>query len=165
MEPSDSLLHAFMQSHNLFNLIKSDSCFKGSGSCTDLILTNWKFCFINSSTFETGLSGHDHLIYSMLKTTFKKEDSKHLIYRDYKNFSKKYFRNDFKNGLTKCTKNYESFENIIVVVLDRHAPRKIKILCRNQKSHVDKNLRSKNGHFGSGGGTKSHVVFWLLWCL
>ena len=40
MEPSDSLLHAFMQSHNLFNLIKSDSCFKGSGSCTDLILTN-----------------------------------------------------------------------------------------------------------------------------
>ena len=47
MEPSDPLLNVFMQSHNLFNLIKSNTCVKGSGSCTDLILTNRKFCFKN----------------------------------------------------------------------------------------------------------------------
>ena len=29
----------------------------------------------------------------MLKTIFKKEDSKRLIYRDYKNFSNEYFQN------------------------------------------------------------------------
>ena len=44
MEPSDSILKTFMQSHNLFNLTKSNTCFKGSGSCIDLILTNRKFC-------------------------------------------------------------------------------------------------------------------------
>ena len=141
MEPSDSILKTFMQSHNLFNLIKSNTCFKGRGSCIDLILTNRKFCFKNSSTFETGLSDHHHLIYSMLKTTFKKEDSKRLIYRDYKNFNNEYFQNDLKNGLSKCPKNYESFENVFVTVLDRHAPRKTKILRGNQKPHVDKNLR------------------------
>ena len=141
MEPSDSILKTFMQSHNLFNLIKSNTCFKGRGSCIDLILTNRKFCFKNSSTFETGLSDHHHLIYSMLKTTFKKEDSKRLIYRDYKNFNNEYFQNDLKNGLSKCPKNYESFENVFVTVLDRHAPRKTKILRGNQKRHVDKNLR------------------------
>ena len=141
MEPSDSILKTFMQSHNLFNLIKSNTCFKGRGSCIDLILTNQKFCFKNSSTFETGLSDHHHLIYSMLKTTFKKEDSKRLIYRDYKNFNNEYFQNDLKNGLSKCPKNYESFENVFVTVLDRHAPRKTKILRGNQKPHVDKNLR------------------------
>ena len=140
MEPSDSILKAFMQSHNLFNLIKSNTCFKGRGSCIDLILTNRKFCFKNSSTFQTGLSDHHHLIYSMLKTTFKKEDSKHLIYRDHKNFNNEYFQNDLKNGLPKCPKNYELFENVFVTVLDGHAPRKTKILRGNQKPHVDKNL-------------------------
>ena len=38
MEPGDSLLNVFMQSHNLFNLIKPNTCFKGNGSCIDLIL-------------------------------------------------------------------------------------------------------------------------------
>ena len=70
MEPSDSLLNAFMQSRNLFNLIKSNICFKRGGSCIDLILANRKFCFKNSFSFETGLRDHHHLIYSMLKTTF-----------------------------------------------------------------------------------------------
>ena len=130
-----------MQSHNLFNLIKSNTCFKGRGSCIDLILTNRKICFKNSSTFETGLSDQHHLIYSMLKTTFKKEDSKGLIYCDYKNSNNEYLQNDLKNGLSKCPKNYESFENVFVTVLDRHASRKTKILCGNQKPHVDKNLR------------------------
>ena len=131
MEPSDSILKTFMRSHNLFNLIKANTCFKGSGSCIDLILTNQKFCFKNSSTFETGLSDHHHLIYSMLKTTFQKEDSKRLIYRDYKNFNNEYFQNDLKNGLSKCPKNYESFGNLFETVLDRHTPRKTKILRRN----------------------------------
>ena len=58
MEPSDSILKTFMQSHNLFNLIKSNTCFKGRGSSIDLILTNRKFCFKNSSTFEIGQSNH-----------------------------------------------------------------------------------------------------------
>ena len=128
MEPSDSILKTFMLSHNLLNLIKSNTRFKGRGSYIDLILTNRKFCFKNSSTFETGLSNHHHLIYSMLKTTFKKEDSKRLIYRDYKDFNNEYFQNDLKNGQSKCPKNYESFENVFVTVFDRHAPRKTNIL-------------------------------------
>ena len=41
----------------------------------------------------------------------------------------------------KCPKNYESFENVFVTVLDRHAPRKAKILRGNQKPHVDQILR------------------------
>ena len=73
MEASDSVLNAFMQSHSLFNLIKSNTSFKGRGSCIDLILINRKFCFENSSTFETGLSDHHHLRYSMLKQLLKKE--------------------------------------------------------------------------------------------
>ena len=141
MEPSSSILLPFMQSYNLYNLIKSNTCFKGSGSCIDLILTNRKYCFKNSLTFETGLSDHHLLIYSMLRTTFKKEDSKRLVYRDYKKFSNDSFQVDLEQNLPNCNKNYESFENIFIKVLNRHAPIKTKFLRGNQKPHVDKNLR------------------------
>ena len=35
----------------------------------------------------------DHLIYSVMKTRFKCEEPKKLIYRNYSNFSQKDFRN------------------------------------------------------------------------
>ena len=141
MEPNCPALTSFMQSFNLFNLIKTNTCFKGKGSCIDLILTNRKYCFKHSSTFETGLSDHHHLVYSMLKTCFKREESKIFIYRDYKNFNDTDFRMDLENKLEECPKHYENFEKTFVNVLDAHAPRKTKVLRGNQKPHVDKNLR------------------------
>ena len=59
-----------MQSFNLFNLIKTNTCFKGKGTCIDLILTNRKYYFKYSSTFETGyrLSSPFGLFY--VKNTF-----------------------------------------------------------------------------------------------
>ena len=141
MEPNCPALTSFMQSFNLFNLIKTNTCFKGKGSCIGLILTNRKYCFKHSSTFETGLSDHHHLVYSMLKTCFKREESKIFIYRDYKNFNDTDFRMDLENKLEECPKHYENFEKTFVNVLDAHAPRKTKVLRGNHKPHVDKNLR------------------------
>ena len=89
MEPNCPALTLIMKSFNLFNLIKTNTCFKGKWSCIDLILTNIKYCLGHSSTFETGLSDHHHLVYSMLKTCFKRAESKHLIYRYYKNINDK----------------------------------------------------------------------------
>ena len=68
LNPTDPLMMTFLNEHDLINLIKNNTCFKGEGSCIDLILTNRKFSFKNSTSFETGLSNHHHLIYSMLKT-------------------------------------------------------------------------------------------------
>ena len=77
----------------------------------------------------------------MLKRCFKREESKHFIYRDYKNFNDTYFRMDLENKLEKCPKHHENFEKTFVNVLDAHAPRKTKVLRGNHKPHVDKNLR------------------------
>ena len=65
-----------MQSLNLFNIIKSNTCFKENGTCKDLILTNRKYCFKYSSTFDAGLG--DHIIRFILcqKPTIKKEEPK-----------------------------------------------------------------------------------------
>ena len=87
LKPTDPLLMTFLNEHDLINLIKNNTCFEGEGSCIDLILTNRKFSFKTSTSFETGLSDHHHLTYSKLKTTFHKEETKTLIYRNYKTFS------------------------------------------------------------------------------
>ena len=94
MEPNSPALTSFMQSFNLFHLIKTYTCFKGKGSCIDLILANRKYCFKRSSAFETGQSDDHHLLYSMLKTCFQREESNLFIYRDYKNFNDTDFRID-----------------------------------------------------------------------
>ena len=59
----------FMNLYNLINLIKTTTCFKRTGSCIDLLLTNQKYSFKNANTFGTGRSDH-HLLISMHKTSF-----------------------------------------------------------------------------------------------
>ena len=54
MDPSHTQLSAFMEHYNYYNLIKNNTCFKGDGSCIVLKLTNRKYCFKNTSSFETG---------------------------------------------------------------------------------------------------------------
>ena len=75
-----------MNSQNFTNLIKNNTCFKGVGSCIDLILANRKYCFKNTSSYETGISDHHHLIFSLMKTIFVSEEPKKFVYRDYKTF-------------------------------------------------------------------------------
>ena len=85
LEPSQIYLETYMKTHNYFN--------------TYLILTNRKYFFQGTSSFETGLSDHHHLICSILKSTFEKEEPKQVIYRNYKHFQWQHFENDLKSSL------------------------------------------------------------------
>ena len=83
LDPSTGLLKHFMNNNALCNLINVNTCFKGKGTCIDLILTNRKYSFKNTNTFETGLlRDHHHMIYTMLKSIFEKGEPIKLIYRD-----------------------------------------------------------------------------------
>ena len=72
---------------SMVNLVRTNTCFKRSVSCIDLILPSRKYSFKNTTSYETGLSDHHHMILTMLKTTFQQKEPKCLIYRDYKNFN------------------------------------------------------------------------------
>ena len=50
LEPTNPVMINFMDSQNFINLIKSNACFKGVGFCTNLILTNRKYYFKNTSS-------------------------------------------------------------------------------------------------------------------
>ena len=51
LEPSQMYLETYMETHNYFNLVKNNTCFKGPGSWIDLILTNRKYFFQGTSLF------------------------------------------------------------------------------------------------------------------
>ena len=69
----------------------------------------------------------DHLIYSVMKTRFKCEEPKKLIYRNYSNFSQKDFRNELLLNIGDGKNNYLEFEKNFVETLNKHAPKKTKI--------------------------------------
>ena len=99
-----------MQFLNLFNIIKSNTCFKGNDTCIDFNLTNRKYCFKHTSTFETGLSDYHHLIYTILKITFRKEEPKLYKYRYYKKFDSAAFQTYLQSKLDEGLKVYQNSE-------------------------------------------------------
>ena len=105
--------------------------FKGRGSCIDLILTNRKYSFKHTSFTETGLS--DHLIPSTMKTTFAKEETKVLVYLDYKNCSFNSFKSELLSKFHHNNVTFTFFENNSVNVLNQQAPQKSKVFRGNQK--------------------------------
>ena len=102
IERSDPSLKTFLNSGNLCNLIKSNTCFKGKGSCVDLFLTNGKYSFKFSGSYDPGISDHHHMIYTMLKSCFNNTEPKLLNYRDFKNFLQEAFKEDFREALCDC---------------------------------------------------------------
>ena len=76
-----------IEDHELSALISDRTCFKTiNPSRIDNFLTSKKPRFMNTLTFETGLSGHHKLIGTMLTSTFDKGKAKKIFYHCYKNF-------------------------------------------------------------------------------
>ena len=103
LELGNTILIKFLDGNNLTNLIKTNTCFKCKGSPTDLILTNRKYSFKSTSSYETGLTDHHHIIYTMLKSFFVNIYPKQLKYRYFKNFSFEIFKKGLSEVLTQCT--------------------------------------------------------------
>lgn len=83
LEPNDPCMKSFLISNSFTNLIKTYTCFKGAGSCIDLVRTNGKYSFQYTRSDEPGL-GDQHQakpFCTMLKTTFVSTEPKLLKYR------------------------------------------------------------------------------------
>ena len=109
-KPSSPSMLSLMGNQSFVSLIKNKTFFKRTGSCIDLILTNRKYSFKNSSSYETVLSDHHRLIYSVMKTTFTCEESKKSIYRNYLNFFQKDFQSDLLLNIGDGKNHYSEFE-------------------------------------------------------
>ena len=111
---SERSIHDFCNVYNLESLSNTPTCFKNpeNPSCIDLLLTNSKNNFDEAVVLESSLSDFHEFVVSVLKSYFKKEDPKVIIYRDYKYFDNEMFSNELENELSKMgslTLNYDIF--------------------------------------------------------
>ena len=90
------------------------------------------------------ISDHHHMIYTVLKSTYKKVPSKKIRFRQYKNFSEEHFQIDLINNLCYfIPSEYGELEKVIVTTLDQHTPIKTKIERGNNKQHINKVIRKE----------------------
>ena len=133
----------FCETYNLTNLITDPTCFKSvnNPSCIDVMLTNRSACFENSTVIETGLSDCHKMTITVMKKYFKKREPITITYRDYKNFDGDKFRSDLKEKVIEadCI-TIEIFIDILNNILDKHAPRKQKIIRGNSTPFMNKTL-------------------------
>ena len=142
-EITQSHMNNFLSQFSLYSLIKKPTCYKSSdGRCIDLILTNKNRSFQKSNSFETGISDHHNLIYTMFKTTYEKSPPQVVHFRSFRNFSFEYFQKDLTNCLDQSKPgDFDSFSERFESVLDVHAPKKKRTIRGNQKHHLTKTLR------------------------
>ena len=60
----------------------------------------------------------------MMKATFEKEESKVLVYREYKNFSFSSFKSELLSKFHHKNVTFTFFENNFVNVLNQQAPKR-----------------------------------------
>ena len=103
--------------YNHKNLLKNPRVKNiGNPRCIDPILTNKSRSFIKTSVIETGLLDFHRV--TIMNTTFQKQTSKILNYRNYKNFDNEKFNIDLVNKLNELNNhdqygiNCDEFENI-----------------------------------------------------
>ena len=142
LNETDPLMSEFLHNNDSKNLAKENTCFKNPNnpSCIDLLITNSSCSFQNTITLASGLSDCHKMILTILKTTFPKAKRKEIIYRNYKNFDFKIFKNDLRKNI-ESVDNYEVFETEFLNVLNNHAPQKKKVIRANHVPYMTKPLR------------------------
>ena len=148
-EASEEVMDDFCILFNLKSLIKSPTCFKSdtNPSCIDLILTNRNNCFQNSTTIETGLSDFHHLVLTVLKTTFRKKPPKVVRYRNYRLYNRQNYINDLNLSLAGTDLHHissDDYNDLLLRVLDVHAPLKMKYIRGNDQPFMNSELRREH---------------------
>ena len=109
-------------------MILKPTCFKGLfRSTTELILANHKQSFMKSHVYQTGVSDHYKMIFSVVRKTFAKGKSKTVFLLRYKNYDQNFSNKVLQNKISQPDLS-EEFLEILQSTLDLFAPYKQKRL-------------------------------------
>ena len=142
-------LISLCETFDLKNLIKDKTYFANTHkSSSDVILTNRPRSFQHSLTYETGLSDHNHIITTFMRSHLVRLQPEQITYRSYKIFNESLFLKDvqnldFSSDIEDPNVIYESLVPKFQKIIDKHAPLKQKTVRGNQSPIMNKKLRLK----------------------
>ena len=141
MKPEIGKLNDFCEINRSEYLIVNPTFLKGLfHSSIDLFLTNCKQSFMKSDVYETGISDHQKMIFSILRKTFAKGKPKTVFYRCY---DQNYFNEALENKISKPDLSFEEFLEIFQSTLDAFAPYKQKMIRCNNNPFMPKCLKKE----------------------
>ena len=136
-EDTEAILSEFLEQYEAKNINKNPD----KPTCIDLFLTNSLHSSKNTMMIPTELSDFHKMIIKVLKYSFIKLKARETYYKDYKNFSLNFFREDLTLSLDCINKGFDSFEDPFMKTLNRHAPMKKKFIRANEVPYMIEALR------------------------
>ena len=106
-EVCENCLNGFCNVNRLKTLNRGPTCFKNPNnpSCIDLFLTNRQQYFQQTCAIETGISDFHKMVFTVMKTHYKKQKAKTIQYRNYKHFHEQSFNFELNSELLKIDIN------------------------------------------------------------
>ena len=101
------------------------------------------------------------ILYTILKTKFENFEPKKLIYHHFKQYDSDQFKLGIFNSMSDM-RTHAAFENNFVSILDKHAPKKTKILRGNQKPISIRTLGSKWSRLKNKANKSKNLVTSLI---
>ena len=81
------------------------------------------------------------MVVSVSKHIFQRSAPKELVYRDCKNFDSVFFKIELEDKLNQQMNEHKHFEQMLLEILNIHAPKKKKLLWANHIPYMTKVLR------------------------
>lgn len=135
---------------NLTNIITEPTCFKSNNATLiDVMLVTKRRKFLKGFSIDTGISDFHNLIGGVLKQHAPAPIKKTIRYRklndiDYEKVNQEIFAKNVDLLMDKINNANEAFVNlhdILITLLDKHAPKKQKVIKRNDFHCMSKRLR------------------------
>jgi hypothetical protein len=134
--------------NGLTNIIREATCFKGTPSMIDLIITNKPRRFTNTISVDTGLSDFHNLICTATKFHLPALKPITFKYRSYKNFKNELFLQDLSTIPYHVTEIFDDVDDsywlwheLTMNVVNEHAPIKVRRIKGHRAPYMNGELR------------------------
>ena len=110
-ERTEPCLSEFLTKYDSKSLAKDKICFKNPENprCIDIFITDSIGSFQKTTVVASGLSDFHKMVVTVCKASFQKSKPQEILYRNYKRFDIRTFKNVLRLKL-QSIKSYESFE-------------------------------------------------------
>ena len=131
------------------NIVTHPTCHKGNtASLIDLIITNVPKRIKNVKCLEIGLSDFHDMVFFSTKQHVPKRSNKYITYRSYKNFNVETYKDDLQQIPFHVAEIFDDIDdmyffqqNLLLEVMDKHAPLKQRMIKHNNVPYMNGELR------------------------